>query len=99
MNETDHGAVTMRIKFIIITGLQCLEFIRAIFCWILRNFRLHCILKVREKTESVFEFDLDGLVVDRRPRASYFLLTAVFSFLAEGGLRLVLVHHFYFPGV
>lgn len=46
LNKSYHRFITMRIKFSIITSMQILKLIRAIFCGIFWYFRLNCILKV-----------------------------------------------------
>jgi hypothetical protein len=92
LHKTNHSLIAVRVKFVVVSCLQRDELFSSILGWVFRDLWLDGVLEVGQEPHSVFQLDLEGLVVNGGPGAGDVLFGAVLAPFAELGFGLELVH-------
>jgi len=64
LHETDHSFVALGVEFAVVTRLNVVEFLGSLSLWKGRYLGFDCVLEVGKETKTIFQLDLEGLVID-----------------------------------
>ena len=71
MNKTNHCVRALRVEFVIVSSFNLGPLVNSLFfrlfVWIFCNTVFDVITEVGDKAHSIFQFDVEGLVINGRP--------------------------------